>query len=120
MMNYVNNQAPLSSHSKEKLISKLYHCPRPENLDVDLKLKNVMRKSEVKLFNLTLDPRCKEPKNASFCFEAPGSISNITFMLLDLSTNKDQIATDIRTTLACLIHTCTDSIVILGHVNSTK
>ena len=40
--------------------------------------------------------------------------------LLDLSTNKDQIVTDIRTTMAHLIHICTDSIVVLGHVNSTK
>ena len=48
-------------------------------------------------------------------------ISYIAKAVLDLKTNKDQIVINIQDghNIAPVIHTCTDSIATLGHVNST-
>ena len=55
------------------------------------------------------------------CFEskAIGAIASIVNTLLDLKTNRDWTITQIRKVTTPLIHTFTDSIVILDHVNVT-
>lgn len=52
-------------------------------------------------------------------FKVTGAIPYIANELLDLKTNKDQTVNDIIKSMTSLIHTCADSLTIMGCVNPT-
>ena len=61
----------------------------------------------------------KMQKMQGCVLKAIGAISNIANTLLDLKTSKNQFVKYIRKVLiAPLIHTCTDTVAILGHFNT--